>query len=172
MTVSAIPIPPTRAPNLAYAARASASGAAKVPTVPAHVLPHRTPAELLALARLGLAEAAQTSADGLRYATAHLAALRAAAAVLAARARPEPTTRRSRVTSVWHLLSAVAPELAEWAAYFAAGATKRAAAEAGIARAVSAREADDLSRAATQFVDVVAGALDLAYQPTIEGLAS
>jgi hypothetical protein len=177
MTVSAIPMPPARVPNLVHAAQASAggsaaAGAARVPTVPAHVLPHRTPAELLALARLGLAEAAQTSADGLRYATAHLAALRAAAAVLAARARPEPGARRSRVTSVWHLLTAVAPELAEWASFFAAGASKRAAAEAGIARAVSAREADDLTRAANQFVDVVAGALGLAYQPVIEGLAS
>ena len=60
------------------------------PTVPADVLPHRSPAELLAIARQGLAEAIRTRSDGLRYATAHLAALRAAAAVLAARARPEP----------------------------------------------------------------------------------
>ena len=60
------------------------------PTVPAHVLPHRTPAELLVIARQGLAEAAQTRPDGLRYAAAHLAALRAAAAMLAARARPAP----------------------------------------------------------------------------------
>ncbi|TDC68677.1 chromosome segregation protein SMC, partial [Micromonospora sp. KC606] len=52
---------------------------AQAPTVPAHVLPHRTPAQLLAMARRGLAEAAQTRPDGLRYATAHLAALRAAA---------------------------------------------------------------------------------------------
>lgn len=52
---------------------------AQAPTVPAHVLPHRTPAQLLAVARRGLAEAAQTRPDGLRYAAAHLAALRAAA---------------------------------------------------------------------------------------------
>jgi hypothetical protein len=129
-------------------------------TVPAHVLPHRSPAELLRLARQGLAEAAVTRPDGLRFATAHLAALRAAAAVLAARAQPVPG-RRTRMTSVWALLTRVSPDLAEWAAYFAAGAAKRAAAEAGIPRVVAAEEADDLLRAAEQFTAVVEVALGL-----------
>ncbi|MEU2614318.1 SAV_6107 family HEPN domain-containing protein [Micromonospora sp. NPDC007271] len=142
---------------------------AQAPTVPAHVLPHRTPAQLLAVARHGLAEAGRTRPDGLRYAAAHLAALRAAAALLAARARPAPT-RRSRVTSVWVLLVTVAPELHEWADYFAAGASRRAAAEAGIPRVVTAREADDLLRAAEQFVAVVETALGLAHQPAFDGL--
>src|SRR5690606_19138960 len=133
--------------------------------------PHRSPAELLALARQGLIEAAQTKQDGLRYATAHLAALRAAAAVLAAWARPEPR-RRNRPTSVWALLAAVAPEFAEWAAFFATGASKRAAAEAGIPRVVTRGEADDLVRAAEEFVDLVAGALGVTYQPALDGLAS
>ena len=44
----------------------------------------------------------------------------------------------SRPRSVWVLLPQVAPELAEWAAFFAAGAGKRAAAEAGLSRAVTA----------------------------------
>jgi hypothetical protein len=144
---------------------------AQAPTVPAHVLPHRTPAQLLAVARIGLSEAAQTRPDGRRYAAAHLAALRAAAALLAARARPAPA-RRHRITSVWVLLSTVAPELDEWSVYFAAGAGKRAAAEAGIPRVVSAREADDLLRAAEQFVSVVETALGLAHQPTLDGLAA
>lgn len=140
--------------------------------VPAHALPHRTPRELVALARRGLDEAAETRTDGLRYATAHLAALRAAAAVLAARAAPAAPGRRNRLTSVWALLVMVAPELSEWAAFFAAGAAKRAAAEAGIPRVVSAREADDLLRAAEQFVAVVEVTLGLSYQPVLEGLAS
>src|SRR5206468_3785355 len=42
--------------------------AADQPMVPAHAMPHRTPAELLALARRGLAEAEHQRADGLRYA--------------------------------------------------------------------------------------------------------
>jgi hypothetical protein len=140
--------------------------------VPAHALPQRTPRELLALARRGLAEAAEMRPDGLRYATAHLAALRAAAAVLAARATAAPGVRRGRPTSVWTLVVMVAPELREWAAFFAAGANKRAAAEAGIPRVVSAREAEDLMRAAEQFIAVVEVSLGVSYQPILEGLAS
>jgi hypothetical protein len=151
----------------------SLTQAAKAPAVPAHIMPHRSPAELLSIARRGLIEASQTQQDGLRYAIAHLAALRAAAAILAARARPEPRWR-NKLTSVWALLAIVAPELNEWATFFAASASKRAAAEAGIPRAVTAREADDLARAAGQFVEVVTGCLSggLAFQPALEGVAS
>ncbi|MEU4691193.1 SAV_6107 family HEPN domain-containing protein [Actinoplanes sp. NPDC023714] len=131
------------------------------------MLPHRTPAQLLALARAGLTEAAHTTPDGLRYAAAHLAALRAAAALLAARARPAASGRRARATSVWSLLSLVAPEFSDWAGYFALGAGKRAAAEAGIPRVVSAREADDLLRAAEQFVAVAESSLGVTYQPPL-----
>jgi hypothetical protein len=56
---------------------------------------------------------------------------------------------------VWALLADVAPELREWAGFFAAGAAKRAAAEAGLAGVVSPREADDLLRDAQSFVAVV-----------------
>ncbi|MEU4426402.1 SAV_6107 family HEPN domain-containing protein [Actinoplanes sp. NPDC024001] len=141
------------------------------------MLPHRTPAQLLTIARQGLDEAACTNPDGLRYAAAHLAALRAAAALLAAlraaaallaaRARPSAPGRRTRATSVWSLLVMVAPEFGEWAGYFALGAGKRAAAEAGIPRVVSAREADDLLRAAEQFVTVVESSLGMSYQPPL-----
>jgi hypothetical protein len=148
-------------------AHAPTAAAADKPTVPAHMLPHRTPTQLLAIARQGLVEAARTRPDGLRYATAHLAALRAAAAVLAARAQPATHTRRSRITSAWSLLVLVAPEFSEWAGYFALGASKRAAAEAGIPRVVTSREADDLLRAAEQFVAVVESALGLIYQPPL-----
>jgi hypothetical protein len=135
--------------------------------VPASALPHRSPRELLALARHGLGEAAVTRPAGPRYATAHLAALRAAAAVLAARARPlPPGTRRprSRPTSVWVLLTQVAPELGEWATFFAAAAVKRAAAEAGLPRAVTAREADDLLRDAERFCSLIEMTLGLPPQ--------
>ncbi|SFE57451.1 hypothetical protein SAMN05421541_102419 [Actinoplanes philippinensis] len=135
--------------------------------MPAHMLPHRTPAQLLAIAHEGLAEAAKTGPDGLRYATAHLAALRTAAALIAARARPGASSRRARATSAWSLLVLVAPEFSEWAGYFALGASKRAAAEAGIPHVVSAREADDLLRAAEQFVTVAESSLGLSYQPPL-----
>lgn len=121
--------------------------------VPAHALPQRTPIELIVIARRGLAEARATESFAQRYATAHLAALRAAAAVLAARARPAPAGRR-RITSVWVLLTMVAPELSDWAAFFAAGAAKRSAAESGIA-VVTSEEADNLSLHAARFIEVV-----------------
>ena len=112
-------------------------------------------ATLLQLSHRSLQEAALATAPARRYAAAHLAALRAAAAVLACRARPaEPSGRRSGPTSAWVLLTAVAPELGEWAAFFAAGARTRAAAEAGRA-VVAPREADDLLRDAQVFLAVV-----------------
>jgi SAV_6107-like HEPN len=125
--------------------------------IPAHALPHRTPLELLTLARRGLAEARSIDACPQSYAAAHLAALRAAAAVLAARARPAPVSRR-RITNVWVLLAMVAPELGDWAAFFAAGAAKRSAAESGIA-VVTAEEADHLIFHAARFIEVVQEAL-------------
>ena len=122
------------------------------PAVRTSPLPAST---LLELSRRGLLEAAAPEQHPTeRYALAHLAALRAAAAVLACRARPAPPARRSRPTSAWVLLTQVAPELGEWASFFAAGARKRAAAEAGLP-AVTGREADDLLRDAEAFLRVV-----------------
>lgn len=123
------------------------------PSLSTQLLPAGT---LLSLARRGLVEAASSPLPPERYAAAHLSALRAAAAVLACRARPASSfARRSRPTSAWVLLADVAPELAEWAAFFAAGARKRAAAEAGLPSAVTGREADDLLRDAQTFLAVV-----------------
>ena len=109
--------------------------------------------QLLDQARRALTEAAGYTDPRQRYATAHLGALRGAAAVLAARTRPETGRRRPR--SAWVLLGQVAPELGEWATFFAAGAAKRAAAEAGLSRAVTEREADDLVRDVGAFLTVV-----------------
>jgi hypothetical protein len=111
----------------------------------------RTPDTLLQLAHEGLYEAAATTSPSRRYALAHLAALRAAAAVLSCRTHQS----RTRPTSAWVLLARVAPELSEWAQFFAAGADKRAVAEAGIAGAVTPREADDLLRDAQSFLQVI-----------------
>lgn len=104
---------------------------------------------LLAQARQGLLDAEYATRPVERYAQAHLSALRAAAAVLAARTRPR---RQTRPTSAWDLLARVAPELTEWAAFFAATSAVRAAAEAGVSRLVSRRDADDLARQAGQFL--------------------
>jgi hypothetical protein len=122
--------------------------------------------DLLAQARAGLEEAAVSEAANERYATAHLAALRTAAAVLAARGRPESTPRRrQRIRSAWEVLPETAPELAEWSALFASGAERRARAEAGIRGAASARDADDLVRDAAMFLRLVERLLGL--QPVL-----
>lgn len=119
---------------------------------------------LLESARYGLAAAEGEVSAGARYVSAHLAALRAAAAVVAARADPGTSTRRRKPLSVWELLPKVEPALSEWAAFFAAGAAKRAAAEAGLPRAVSPREADELLRDAETFLSLAENALGVPVQ--------
>ncbi|MBM9505503.1 hypothetical protein ITX44_13270 [Streptomyces sp. KK5PA1] len=123
--------------------------------------------DLLTQAHAGLAEAATLQTPNERYATAHLAALRTAAAVLAVRGRPEATARqRRRIRTAWEVLPEVAPELAEWSALFAAGAARRARAEAGIAGAAGPRDADDLIRATGMFLRLVERML--LVQPALE----
>lgn len=124
----------------------------------------RSADDLLMSARRSLTEASIAPTAGERYAAAHLAALRAAAAVLAARSRP--SSRRSRVLSVWVVLPQIAPQLGEWSAFFAAGARKRAAAEAGL-DIVSHREADDLVRDADAFLIRVCEVLDVPHQSSM-----
>lgn len=115
-----------------------------------------------------LREAMTTSDVPLRYACAHVAALRATAALLAARATPAPGPRRGRQKNAWVLLAEVAPELSEWAAFFSAGAAKRAAAESGSLRAVTEREADDLVRDADRFLGLVEESLGMSRHVPFE----
>lgn len=124
---------------------------------------------VLDLARHDLAAAMVTTVPTERYAAAHRSALRTAAAVLAVRTKPTAT---KRPRSVWVLLPQVAPELTEWATFFAAGAGKRAAAEAGLTRAVTPREADDLLRDAQTFLALVEMTLGLHSQPVLPHLVS
>ena len=113
-------------------------------------------------AAASLREAITSTEPGLRYAHAHVAALRATAALLATRATPAPARRgRSVQRNAWVLLAQVAPEFAEWAAFFSSGAAKRAAAEAGSARAVTEREADDLVRDADRYLGLVEESLGM-----------
>ncbi|MFJ8866181.1 SAV_6107 family HEPN domain-containing protein [Streptomyces sp. NPDC102473] len=150
--------------SAAAAPRRRAVSPAPSPTGPAtdvHPVLRRTTAppaalDLLAKAHAGLDEAAVLDVPNERYATAHLAALRTAAAVLAARGRPEtPGRGRERIRSAWEVLPDIAPELAEWSALFASGAARRARAEAGISGAASSRDADDLLRDVAVFLRLV-----------------
>src|SRR4051812_21906631 len=125
-----------------------------------HLLPATTHSYLARSAE-SLSEAVSAAEATTRYACAHAAALRAAAALLAARAPPAVPTRRKPQKNAWVLLAEVAPELAEWAGFFAAGAGKRAAAEAGSRRAVTERETDDLVRDADRFLALVETSLGL-----------
>jgi hypothetical protein len=108
---------------------------------------------LLSQAERGLADAEVERDAPQRFAHAYLAALRAAAAMLALRGRPHRA--RSRPMSVWTLLASVAPELREWAAFFASCSATRASVQAGITRAVTDRSADDLVRQTGQFLELV-----------------
>ncbi|MGN5378386.1 SAV_6107 family HEPN domain-containing protein [Streptomyces lasalocidi] len=148
----------------AAARRRRAAGPAPSPTGPAsdvHPVLRRTTAppaalDLLAQARAGLEETAVLETPNERYATAHLAALRTAAAVLAARGWPEANPRRrARIRSAWEVLPEIAPELTEWSALFASGAARRARAEAGIQGAAGQRDADDLIRDVAMFLRIV-----------------
>ncbi|WP_460544158.1 SAV_6107 family HEPN domain-containing protein [Glycomyces halotolerans] len=124
--------------------------------IPAGQLPNRSPLQLLATARTDLDDAAEQTRPGERYAEAHMAALRVAAAVLAVRAADVAGRRRpARPSSAWELLKGAAPELEEWASHFSRTARKRVLAQAGIPDIVTAEEADAIVADARRFLDVV-----------------
>lgn len=109
--------------------------------------------ELLADAQRCLDKAMGSSDLADRYAAAHLGALRGASALLAS--LPRPVSRTVRNASAWVQLERLAPEYAEWAAFFAAGSAKRRAAEAGMTRLISREEADDLIRQTARFLELI-----------------
>ena len=115
--------------------------------------------DLLDRSRAGLVQACRSQSAAQRYTEAHLAALRAAAAHVAART---PVSGRSRPRSVGEVLPGLAPELQEWAVFFASSGRRRLTLERGTAM-VSPREADDLVRQCETFVELVRGALHLPF---------
>lgn len=111
--------------------------------------------DLLRTALIALDDAYQASTAADRYVAAHVAALRAGAALLATRAKP---TRSSRIRSVWQMLPTIAPELQEWCTYFAVIGQRRVFVEIGREH-VTQRQADDLMRDAEAFTEQIAGIL-------------
>ncbi len=99
-----------------------------------------------------------------RAAATRLAVLRAATAMLAVRPAAEPR----RALDVWSALPRVAPELTEWAQFFAAVLPEEG--ERGWWPSV--READDLLRQGEEFAAVVAGQLGLPPVPVTGALTS
>ena len=106
--------------------------------------------DLIDRSRGSLLLACRAGDSAERYLESHLGALRAAAALLAVRST---ATGRSRPRSVWDVLPLVAPELSEWAAFFAGSARRRVVIQRG--GAPTPREADDLLRQAEVFLEIV-----------------
>lgn len=107
--------------------------------------------DLVSRSREALTEACAVTTTSQRYVAAHLAALRAAAGLLAHTA---PRGLSAKPRSAWDAVAQHAPELGEWAVFFAGCARRSRAVAAGIAT-VSAREADDLVRQAESFLSAV-----------------
>lgn len=120
--------------------------------------------ELLARSDAELVAATLASGADETLLHAHLAALRAGAALVQARGRPggRPAPR-----TVWDMVAVLAPELAGWAAFFADNATARAAVEAGRADAVDDARADRVLAAAEDFQDAVRA--ELGERPAPQG---
>ncbi|MHA6803094.1 SAV_6107 family HEPN domain-containing protein [Salinifilum ghardaiensis] len=116
---------------------------------PRHAACPSGPLSLLAQARscCELAQDAETAEQ--RYVEAHIAAFRAATALVLARSRYRTSAKPA---SVWSLLTEAVPELREWAGYFAARSERRAAVEAG-AR-ISGEEAEELQLRSGEFLAV------------------
>lgn len=107
--------------------------------------------DLVARSHVALTEACTAVTSSQRYATAHLAALRAAAALLAWKA---PRSLGAGPRSAWVALAQHAPELSEWAAFFTETGRRSRAITAGLG-IPTAREADDLVRQAESFLAIV-----------------
>src|SRR4051812_35745869 len=103
-------------------ARHDASESVHVAPVPGRVL------ELLARADAELLAAQFSSEPWEQLSHAHLAALRAGAAIVAFRGTP---SGRGAPRTVWGMLGVVAPELSSWSTYFADAASLRSAVDAG-----------------------------------------
>ena len=119
--------------------------------------------DLLDRSRHSLLLACQSPDTTTRHRHAQLAALRAAASVLAARRHPRRAALRSGVPgphSLWELLPAWAPELAEWAGFFETVTVRSGP--------VSARDADDLLRQAEVFLDLVCHSLGVPAQGQVQ----
>lgn len=135
--------------------------------VPAGVPRPLTTAALDLLARCEdeLLTALRAEDVGERYVHAHLAALRAGAALVAVNGRPARGRRGGGPRSVWEMLPAFDPALQGWADRFGRTASVRAAVEAGRVGVVDAAAADDLLADAERFHRVVESMLGLSALP-------
>ena len=106
-----------------------------------------------------LDRAASADTPSAIYVAAHLAAMRAAGAIISARLSPERASTMRRPSSIWELLPGVVPELADWATFFEAGTLRRAQAERGQRAVVSRGQAEEMLAQAHEFAGLVEGML-------------
>jgi hypothetical protein len=121
--------------------------------------------ELIERSRSSLLEASHSRGVAERYLQSRLAAMRAAAALVSARSA---TPSAAGPRSLWALLPSVAPELTEWAEFFAVATAppeRPERLERPARLAVSAREADDLLRQAETFIGLVCRNLGMPVSP-------
>ena len=118
--------------------------------------------DLLARSDAELVAATLASAPDETLLHAHLAALRAGAALVQVRGRPggRPAPR-----TVWDMVAVLAPELAAWAAFFADNAGTRSAVEAGRGDLVDGRRAERALAAAEDFQTAVRAVIGADVQP-------
>lgn len=106
---------------------------------------------LIRRARLELDQADATTDERTRFLHAHMAGIRAATAVTELLPRQRPGGRR-RMASVWEQLAATGEPWDSWAARLGAGASLRAAIEAGRAEVVHAEVAEGAVQLAAAFL--------------------
>lgn len=116
---------------------------------------------LLESARQGLTSDSRHASTADMWAAARLAALRAAAAVVAARTDQERPGGRRAPQSVWKQLPRAEPALSGWANYFATAGPRQASGRHW-RRTASRREANKLLRNAETFVSLAEGTLGVA----------
>ena len=128
-----------------------------------------TTLDLLDRSRESLTSGYAASVASARYLAASLAALRAGAALVAARSATLPGAGLASAGGphdVWGLTARVAPELTEWAQRFAAATGQRVGVETGLVR-VTAREADDLLRDVDTFLALAETTVGVPHQTSL-----
>ncbi|MBZ2199238.1 SAV_6107 family HEPN domain-containing protein [Occultella gossypii] len=115
---------------------------------------YTSPEQLLRRAQAELDEVGVGTGARSVFLHAHMAGLRAAAAVVAVGtgAVPVPARRRRAVRSVWEQLAEAGEQWQPWAVYFASGAPIRAAIDSDRDVALSVERAQETFEAATEFL--------------------
>ncbi|TDE90807.1 colicin transporter [Occultella glacieicola] len=119
---------------------------------------YTSPEQLLRRAQAELDEVGAGTGARFTFLHAHMAGLRAAAAVVAVGSGGAglPARRRHAVRSVWEQLAEAGEQWQPWAVYFAGGAPIRAAIDSDRDVSLSVERAQEAFEAATEFLGLAA----------------